>query len=182
MTPVTKAHACADNPPSGMDKQAFVALFGGVYERSPWLAEAVWDLQPGPELGRGRDTAAAIHDAFKSVLERAGNEAKLALLRAHPDLAGKLAVGNALTAESTAEQAGAGLGDCSPEEFTAFQDLNRRYQEKFGFPFILAVRGYRRGEILDIFRRRLENDPETEFEAALEQVHRIALLRLEEIP
>ena len=156
-------------------KQEFVDLFGGVYEHSPWIAEPVWDLNA--DYG----TTERLHKAFRRVLDRADHGAKLALLRAHPDLAGKLAVKGGLTADSTSEQSGAGLDSCTEEEFAAFQELNRRYKDKFEFPFILAVRGYNRGEILEIFRRRVEYDPQTEFETALEQVHRIALLRLRDI-
>ena len=122
-----------------------------------------------------------IHTAFRMVLDRAGNNAKLTLLRAHPDLAGKLAVSGELAEESTSEQASADLGNCTPEEFEAFQSLNNEYKERFGFPFILAVRGYHRTEILETFRDRVNNDWETEFKTALEQVHRIALLRLNDI-
>lgn len=169
------------NIPSRLSKKEFVETFGGVYEHSPWLAEAVWNLEPNPEMAAGQDTATGIHAAFRSILEKSGEAAKLTLLRAHPDLAGKLALQGELTEESTSEQAGADLGNCSAEEFAAFQGLNARYKEKFGFPFILAVRGYHRQEILDIFRQRVENDLTTELETAMEQVHRIALLRLTDI-
>jgi OHCU decarboxylase len=182
MTAMSDSHAFAENRPSAMTKPEFVGVFGGVYEHSPWIAEAVWDMLAESKQITGRNTAAQLHGAFRSVLDRADHDARLALLRAHPDLAGKLAVRDELTAQSTSEQAGAGLGNCTEAEFTAFQDLNQRYKEKFGFPFILAVRGYARGDILEIFRQRLENDLETEFETALEQVHRIALLRLNDIP
>ncbi|NQU71093.1 MAG: 2-oxo-4-hydroxy-4-carboxy-5-ureidoimidazoline decarboxylase, partial [Rhodospirillales bacterium] len=159
---------------NAMSKQAFVDMFGGVYEHSPWVAEAVWNMR--------RDAATDLHAAFRRVLDQADHDAKLTLLRAHPDLAGKLAIHDKLTPDSTTEQAGAGLDSCTEEEFAEFQDLNQRYQEKFGFPFILAVRGYGRGEILQAFRQRIANDVGTEFETALEQVHRIALLRLRDIP
>ena len=102
----------------------------------------------------------------------------MALLRAHPDLAGKLAVEGELTAESTSEQAGAGLERCSPEEFEEFQRLNDAYTARFGFPFILAVKGYDRAGILAAFRRRVGHDRATELREALDQVHRIARLRL----
>lgn len=164
-----------------MSKQDFVACFGGVYEHSAWIAEAVWELEPDPEMAPSQDTAEGIHAAFRSVLNASDHEAKLTLLRAHPDLAGKLAISGELTDESTSEQASADLGNCTPEEFEAFQNLNDQYKDKFGFPFILAVRGYHRTEILEIFKARVNNDIETEFEEALAQVHRIALLRLNEI-
>lgn len=175
-------HVYTKNVPSRMGKEAFVACFGGVYEHSPWIAEAVWDLEPDADRAEDQDTAEGIHAAFRSVVDAADHGAKLDLLRAHPDLAGKLAIAGALTAESTSEQASADLGNCTAEEFAEFQSLNDRYKQKFGFPFILAVRGYHRSDILEIFRARVENDPETEFETALAQVHRIARLRLNEIP
>ena len=173
-----ETHAFAVNRPSRMAKPEFVQVFGGVYEHSPWIAETVWELDPGPEIGAARDTAEGIHRAFRTVVDRAGREKQLALLRAHPDLAGRLAIAGELTAASNAEQAGADLGNCTPDEFEAFRSLNEAYKDKFGFPFILAVRGFHRTEILEIFRQRVNNDPETEFATALEQVHRIALLRL----
>ena len=169
------------NVPSRMNKDDFVACFGGVYEHSPWIAEAVWERAPDPEMEEVQNTPDGIHVAFKNILDAADRKAKLALLRAHPDLAGKLAISGELTDESTSEQANADLGNCTPEEFEAFQSLNDHYKEKFGFPFILAVRGYHRTEILDKFRERVNNDIDTEFNEALAQVHRIALLRLNEI-
>lgn len=176
-----ETHAFRVNRPSRMAKPEFVRVFGGVYEHSPWIAEAVWELGPGPGTGAARDTAEGIHRAFRMVVDQAGGEKQLALLRAHPDLAGKLAVAGELTAASNAEQAGADLGNCTPDQFEAFHSLNGAYKDKFGFPFILAVRGFHRTEILEIFRERVNNDPETEFATALEQVHRIALLRLRDI-
>ena len=178
-----ETHAFAVNRPSRMARPEFVQVFGGVYEHSPWIAETVWELGPGhdPDMGAARDTAEGIHEAFRTVVDRAGREKQLALLRAHPDLAGRLAIAGELTAASNAEQAGADLGNCTPDEFEAFRSLNDAYKDKFGFPFILAVRGFHRTEILEIFRERVNNDPETEFATALEQVHRIALLRLRDI-
>ena len=174
-------HPFAVNRPSRMARPEFVQVFGGVYEHSPWIAEAVWDLGSGPDTGAARDTAEGIHEAFRTVVDRAGREKQLALLRAHPDLAGRLAIAGELTAASNAEQAGANLGNCTPDEFEEFRSLNGAYKDKFGFPFILAVRGFHRTEILEIFRERVTNDPETEFATALEQVHRIALLRLRDM-
>ncbi len=182
-----ETHAFAVNRPSRMARPEFVEVFGGVYEHSPWIAETVWELGPGPgpgpghDMGADRDTAEGIHEAFRTVVDRAGREKQLALLRAHPDLAGRLAIAGELTAASNAEQAGADLGNCTPDEFEEFQALNGAHRDKFGFPFILAVRGFHRTEILEIFRERVNNDPETEFATALEQVHRIALLRLRDI-
>ena len=174
-------HTYQDNVPSRMGEQEFITCFGGVYEHSPWIAEAVWHLSPEPDLATDQDTAEGIHQSFQSVVDGADQATKLALLRAHPDLAGKLAITGALTAASTAEQAGADLGNCTPEEFADFKRLNDSYKEKFGFPFILAVRGCQRTEILKTFKARVDNDPATEFNEALSQVHRIALLRLRDI-
>lgn len=149
--------------------------FGGVYEHSPWVAERV----PPEGLAGAPDIAAALAGAMRRVVDGAGGDEQLALLRAHPDLAGRLGVGEGLTEASEGEQASAGLDRCTPGEFEEFQQLNTRYRERFGFPFILAVRGRSRGEILEAFRRRVGNDRDDEFAEALEQVHRIARLRLE---
>jgi OHCU decarboxylase len=158
--------------PGALDRAGFLARFGGVYEHSPWIAAAVWDK------GMVADEAEELAAAMAAEVEAAGEAPQLALLRAHPDLAGRLAVRGALTAESTSEQAGAGLDRCSPEEFAEFQELNAAYKARFGFPFILAVKGYDRAGILAAFRRRVKNSRAGEFREALDQVHRIALLRL----
>ncbi len=153
------------------DRAAFCARFGGVYEHSPWVAQKVFDQG----ITQSDDLAARM----RAVVEAAGHTAQLKLLRAHPDLAGKLAKSGELTRESTSEQAGAGLDQCSDAEFAEFTALNDRYKSRFGFPFILAVRGRNRVEILENFRERVGHDPETEFREALDQVHRIAALRLD---
>lgn len=157
---------------SDPDRAAFVARYGGVYEHSPWVAEGVWDA------GRATDDPEALAEAMEAVVAAADRDKLTALLNAHPDLAGRLAVSGALTEASASEQAGAGLDRCSPEEFDAFQTLNAAYAEKFGHPFIIAVRGLDRQGILERFRERIGNDPEAEFREALEQVRRIARLRL----
>lgn len=159
-------------PPASLGRTGFVARFGGVYEHSPWVAEAVWDA------GRLPDDAEALADAMAAVVEAAGEPAQLALLHAHPDLAGRLAVAGGLTPHSSAEQAAAGLDRCTPAEFAEFQRLNAAYRARFGFPFIIAVRGLERAAILTAFRRRVGNDRAAEFREALDQVHRIARLRL----
>lgn len=156
-----------------IDKEGFIARFGGVYEHCPWIAAAVWDD------GAASGDIAALAEAMAAHVEAAGEAGQLALLRAHPDLAGKLALRGELTAESTSEQVGAGIDRCSPEEFDEFQRLNKCYTTRFGFPFILAVKGYDRAGILEAFRRRVGNDRATEFREALDQVHRIARLRLQ---
>lgn len=161
--------------PAGLGREAFIERFGGVYEHSPWVAEAA--LAEG--LTEEDDAVAALATRLERIVAAAGRARQLTLLKAHPELAGKLALRGELTAESTGEQASAGLDACSPEEFKAFQRLNAAYGARFGFPFIIAVRGLDRAAILDAFRRRIENPPEREFATALEQVHRIARLRLE---
>jgi OHCU decarboxylase len=158
--------------PGELDRDAFVIRFGGVYERSPWVAERVWDTGEVP------DNLMALSDAMAKIVEAADQELQLALLRSHPDLAGRLAVSEELTTDSRSEQASAGLDRCTPEEFAAFQQLNSDYKARFGFPFIIAVRGLDRKAILAAFRRRLNNVWDTEFREALDQVNRIARLRL----
>lgn len=157
-----------------MDRSAFIARYGGIYEHSPWVAEQTYPQGCGLSAGDLAEVLAACVD-------RAPRERQLALIRAHPDLAGNAAVAGELTGASTAEQVSAGIDQCSPAEFDAFQSLNRRYREKFGFPFVMAVRGSNRQEILDAFAARLDNDPETEFEAAMREIHKIARLRLESL-
>ena len=162
-------------PPDSLDKAGFMLEFGEIYEHSPWVAEAVLAEGVVP------DDSAVQHFAARmaAIVDAASSDCQLALLRAHPELAGKLAVAGGLTADSTAEQAGAGLDRCSPEEFTRFTELNGRYGTKFGHPFIIAVRGLNRDAILAAFETRVNNDPATEFATALAEVHKIARLRLE---
>ena len=152
-----------------MTRTAFIARYGAIYEDAPWVAEAVW------EAGDFADIAAAM----RAAVDAAPEERRLALVRAHPDLAGKAALAGELTAASTVEQAGAGLDKCSPEELAEFHALNAAYKEKFGFPFIVAVTGLTRHDILDRFRGRLRNDAAAELATAFEQIHKIARLRLE---
>ncbi|HUF55088.1 MAG TPA: 2-oxo-4-hydroxy-4-carboxy-5-ureidoimidazoline decarboxylase [Thermohalobaculum sp.] len=163
----------AVRPPSSLDRAQFLARYGGVYEHSPWIAEEVWDR------GEAADAVEPLADAMAARVEAADSDRQLALLCAHPDLAGRLGVAGGLTEASGAEQAGAGLDRCSPDEYAEFQRLNDAYVARFGFPFILAVRGRGRREILEVFRARVGNDRQAEFREALDQVHRIARLRLE---
>jgi OHCU decarboxylase len=167
-----------DRPrPSAMDRRSFVKAFGGVFEHSPWIADGAFDL----ELGRAHDSAAGLHNALARVFRSADDQQRLTVLTAHPDLAGKLAAAGRLTAESTAEQAGAGLDFLTDEERAAFVSLNETYTRKNGFPFIIAVRDHDKAGILDAFTRRLAHDRETEFAEACRQVERIARLRLEDM-
>ena len=157
-------------------RSKFTALLDGTYEHSPWMAEAIWVQRPFASL-------AGLKHAFATALRGAGREAQLKLIRAHPELAGKAMVSKALTAESTNEQGKAGLTDCTPAEFAHLQDLNARYNARFGFPFILAVRGPRgtglnRHQIIAAFERRLAHHPEFELAESLRNIHRIAEIRL----
>lgn len=156
-----------------MSDDDFVQRFGGIYEHSPWVAE-----RAAPHVGKSADYD-QIANLLADCVDNASRERRLELIRAHPDLAGKAQVAGELTAASTAEQASAGLDRCSAEEYERFQSLNERYRKKFGFPFVMAVRGAARRDILAAFERRLGNDPETEFETALVEIHKIARLRLE---
>jgi OHCU decarboxylase len=156
-----------------MDTHDFIARFSGIYEHSPWVAEKV-----APLVGAG-DATETLAMLMADCVDNASTEKQLALIRAHPDLAGKAQLAGELTEESTTEQASAGLDQCSAEEYERFQALNTEYLEKFGFPFVMAVRGSDRAAILDAFSARLENDYELEFETALIEIHKIARLRLE---
>ncbi|NWG73232.1 MAG: 2-oxo-4-hydroxy-4-carboxy-5-ureidoimidazoline decarboxylase, partial [Rubrivivax sp.] len=154
----------------------FVALLDGTYEHSPWIAERAWHRRPFASL-------AALKHALVATVREAPAEAQLALIRAHPELAGKAMVAKTLTAESTHEQGKAGLTACTPEEFATIQQLNAAYNARFGFPFVLAVRGPRgtglgKGEIIATFERRLANPPDFERAEALRNIHRIAEIRL----
>jgi OHCU decarboxylase len=164
----------AGERPSAMDRDAFVARFGGVFEHSPWIAERAWEL----ELGLAHDTAGGVHSALARMFRSATEAERLGVLTAHPDLAGKLAAAKRLTPESTAEQAGAGLDALTDAERARFTELNDAYVAKFGFPFIIAVRGLGKADILGAFERRIANAREDEFATACRQVERIALLRL----
>ena len=168
-------HPSVSGPrPSEMDRDSFVAAFGGVFEHSPWIAEGAHAL----ELGSYSDSAAGVHNALARVFRSASDEQRLSVLTAHPDLAGKLAAAGRLTAESTAEQAGAGLDLLTDEERANFTRLNDAYTAKHGFPFIIAVKDNTKATILDAFQRRIDNDRATEFAEACRQVERIAELRL----
>lgn len=156
---------------------ALVDAYAGVYEHSAWVAEAV---ASGGVAGL-RDDVGLLADRMAAVVEASGRDRQLELLRLHPELAGKLKVGTGLTAASEAEQAAARLNACTPEEFARFHQLNAEYRARFGFPFIIAVSGLTRREILDAFEVRILNDGEAEFRAALDQVHKIARLRIEAI-
>lgn len=154
-----------------LDRDGFVAALGDLYEHSPWVAARAWSARPF------RD-AAALARALAAVVEAASEAEQLALLRAHPDLAGRAAVAGALTAESRAEQQGAGLDRLTAAEHARFTELNTAYRARFGFPFILAVKGATKTVILAAFEARLDNPVATERALALREVHKIAGFRL----
>ncbi|MDR6816710.1 OHCU decarboxylase [Neorhizobium sp. 2083] len=155
----------------------FVTMFGGVFEHSPFIAERAYDagLMLVPLSSK------SVHDALTSIFRRASHAERLGVLRAHPDLAGKLAIAGELTEDSRQEQAGAGLDRLSPTEHARFTELNTAYTEKFGFPFIIAVKGLTKDDILAAFEKRIHNSAEEEFATATAQVEKIALLRLQSL-
>lgn len=152
----------------------FVALLGGVFEKSPWVAQQA-------EAARPFGSVAALHSAMVQCIENAGIRPQLELICAHPELAGKAAIAGELTEESTREQAGAGLSHCTAEQFSELHRLNAAYNQRFGHPFILAVRGYDRVGILGEFSRRVSADPEQERGECLRQIYRIGQLRLADL-
>lgn len=153
----------------------FIAKFGGVFEHSPFIAERAYDAG----FVTVPLTAKRLHDGMVLEFRNAAREERLGVLRAHPDLAGKLAISGELTEDSRNEQAGAGLDRLSPQEHARFTELNSAYTQKFGFPFIIAVKGLDKNDILAAFERRIHNGFDEEFETAAAQVERIALLRLQ---
>ena len=163
--------------PSQMAKADFVAKFGGIYEHSAWVAERAH----GMELGTAHDSAIGVGNALARAFRSSATADRLKVLRAHPDLAGKLAAAERLTADSTAEQASAGLDALTDEERDTFQKANAAYVAKFGFPFIIAVRDHTKDSILRAFETRLQNSVEEEFATACAQVERIAALRLQAV-
>jgi len=160
-----------------MSRKAFVDQFGGVFEHSPWIAERAYEA----ELGPAHNCAIGVHAALAAQFRKARESERLKVLNAHPDLAGKLASAKRLTAESTKEQAGAGLDALTDRERETFTELNAAYMAKFGFPFIIAVKGLNKDQILEQFQRRVHHDRDEEFIAACQQVERIALLRLKDM-
>ncbi len=161
--------------PSALDEAAFVERFGGIFEHSDWVARRTF----AAELSPAHDSAIGLHSALATAFRFASEEERLGVLIAHPDLAGKLAQAKRLTESSTLEQASAGLDALTDSEREQFTTLNTRYVETFGFPFIIAVKGRSKDEILAAFQNRIGNDRQTEFETACRQVERIALLRLQ---
>jgi urate oxidase len=160
-----------------LSRADFIARFGGVFEHSPWVAEGAYDKGLGPES----DTAEGLHADMVAVMRAAPRDRQLALINAHPDLAGKLHAAGRLTADSSKEQASAGLDMLTDAERARFTALNDAYRARFGFPFIMAVKGRSKDEILAAFETRLGHDEPQEFAAALAEIERIALLRLKDM-
>ena len=163
--------------PASMSEDDFIKLFGGVYEHTPWIAAQTW--QSG--LSRSHDEVSILAKAMAKTVNQADSQKRLDLINAHPDLAGKAAQQGNLTEESTSEQSGAGIDQCTVEEFERFQNFNDAYKKKFDIPFIMAVKGSNRHIILAAFEERLQNDYETEFNRAMDEIHKIAGFRLHEI-
>jgi chitin deacetylase len=159
-----------------MTRERFVEKYGSIFEHSPWIADRAYDL----ELGAAHDSATGLHNALTRIFRSASPDERLGVLKAHPDLAGKLAAAKRLTPESTAEQASAALDALTDEERDRFQRLNGEYVGKHGFPFIIAVRDNTKATILAAFESRIANDTPTEFATACRQVERIAELRLKD--
>jgi 2-oxo-4-hydroxy-4-carboxy-5-ureidoimidazoline decarboxylase len=157
---------------NAMSAAEFRAAFGGVFEHSPWIAERAFAARPFASVD-------ALHAAMTDAVKRAGRDEQVAFLRAHPELAGKEAQSGTMTGDSTAEQGAAGLNALSREDMARISDLNRRYREKFGFPFIIAVRQHTKDGIFGEFERRLTLAPDAELEACLGQVFVITRLRLD---
>ena len=157
---------------NALEPARFVAALAAVFEHSPWIAAAACDRRPFGSID-------ALHAAMVDIVHNSPTEAQLALLRAHPELASKAAMRGELTTESNQEQADAGLTRCTAAEFARLCALNRAYDAKFGFPFIIAVKGLSRTEIIARCAERLERDPPAEFATALAEVARIARFRLE---
>jgi 2-oxo-4-hydroxy-4-carboxy-5-ureidoimidazoline decarboxylase len=157
---------------SALPRREFAARLGDVFEHSPWIAERAWAARPFASID-------ALHAAMLAVLDDASQPEQLALIRAHPELAGREAAAGSLTAASTGEQRGAGLDQCSAAELARLRELNAAYRARFGFPFVIAVKGLTRGQILAAMEARLHNDATPEFRACLAEIGKIARFRLE---
>jgi 2-oxo-4-hydroxy-4-carboxy-5-ureidoimidazoline decarboxylase len=157
---------------NAMNEAEFVQALGGVFEHSAWVAQRALADRPFASVE-------ALHAAMVGVVDRASQAEQLALLRAHPELAGKAAIRGDLTADSRSEQSGAGLSQCSAEEYARLTELNARYNARFGFPFILAVKGYDRAGIIAEFARRVTRQHDVELAECLRQVGRITRMRLD---
>jgi len=156
---------------SSLTQEAFTERLGDIFEHSPWIAREAWHARPFTDID-------ALHSAMMAVLRAASDDAKMTLITAHPELAGKEATRGTLTAASTHEQRGAGLDQCSAQELARLQALNAGYRARFGFPFVIAVKGLSRHQIMDAIEARMHNSEQAEFEACLQQICKIARFRL----
>lgn len=159
---------------NSLSHDEFVRTVGPVFEHSPWIAEETWPKRPFASVE-------ALHAALCEIVRSAGEGKQLALIRAHPDLVGKLALAGQLTKESTGEQASAGLDRLTAQEVELFQQNNAAYKEKFGFPFVICARLNKKEAILNGFKVRLQNSREQEIQAALGEIFKIAELRLRDL-
>jgi 2-oxo-4-hydroxy-4-carboxy-5-ureidoimidazoline decarboxylase len=177
---MTRQKAMAENKKiplailNGLDQQKFVQIIGPVFEHSPWIAELAWNKKPFTDFEN-------LHHALCETVKSSSEEKQLALIRAHPDLVGRLALAGQLTRESTNEQSSAGLDKLSPDEIEFFQKQNAAYQEKFGFPFVICARLNKKEAILKGFESRLKNSREQEISTALAEIFKIAELRLRDL-
>ena len=165
------------NSPGLLTESEFIELFGGVYEHSPWIAKKAWR----DDMDSSYDSVSMLANALALIVDNADHTRRLELIVSHPDLAGRAAQAGELTDESTLEQASAGIDQCNQEEFERFQTLNEAYKEKFKFPFVMAVKGSNRHLILAAFEKRIKNSYNIEFETAISEIHKIALIRLKEL-
>ena len=156
-----------------LSRSEFVEIFANIFEKTKWIAEKLYNQKPFDDF---KDLCSKMLGIF----ETAGKETQLKILKAHPDLADKITV-NLLTSNSRSEQSNAGLDQCSEEEFNEFKNLNKSYRQKYGFPFVIAVKGKNKIEILSEFRKRILNSVDEEFNEAIIQIGKIANLRLNEI-
>ena len=158
---------------NALDADAFVAAVGSAFEHSPWIARAAWERRPFESIG-------ALHRAMTGVVEQAPLEQRIALIAAHPDLAGRVAREGRLTAASTREQRSAGLDQLTPDEIARFETLNGAYRQRFGFPFVICAREHTKQSILSALEKRAGNDREGEIRTAIGEISKIARLRLME--
>jgi len=156
---------------NALSHDEFVAALGPLFEGSPWIAAATWPARPFAGIDQ-------LHQALCATMYAAPNDRQVALIQAHPDLAGKAAIAGKLTAESAREQSSAGLSRLAPEQFETFTRLNRAYREKFGFPFVICAREHSATNILEHFATRLEHQRAQEIDTALGEIAKIARLRL----
>ncbi|MEL0624125.1 2-oxo-4-hydroxy-4-carboxy-5-ureidoimidazoline decarboxylase [Marinomonas arenicola] len=168
------------NKPSALNEHEFIQHYKDIYEHSSWVANAAWQhIQRCPRVA-DFDRRSALQALLYEIVESRDYEVKLALLRSHPDLAGKAALSGELTPSSTSEQAGVGLDQCTPAELARFTEYNNAYKAAFDFPFIMAVKGATKAQVLSAFESRINNNASQEFQTAMSQVHKIAAFRLAE--